>query len=87
MLQKPTDKLMSIQRKCLWGGVIFIILVPKTNLSIFMSDQSMVTDGDPLGIIAQISDQILRIGERFFTIHHPLGSLDKLAFGTMSVAA
>ena len=49
-----------------------VIFPLKRNLAVFEFEQTLIGDGDAMGVTAEIFEHLFRAAERWFGIHHPL---------------
>lgn len=68
---EPSNELRGIQRHDFGFAFITIILVAEAHLAIGEADDSMIGDGDLVGVSAQIFDHLLWPSEGLFDINHP----------------
>jgi hypothetical protein len=75
--EETAHKLLRSKRHDLAFIMVGIGAVLEKNSAVFDLDESVIGDGDPMSVLAQIFDDLFRSGEGFFRIDDPVlsGSL------------
>ena len=76
MHQEPTDKFSTLKIHGA-GPVVPIVFVPEVHLVIFDTDNSLITDCNPVRVAGQIIHDALAALQTMFTVNHPV-FLDQL---------
>ena len=71
--EKATDELLSRERHGLAPAPISIVPPTELNLPIVEIEQSVVGDGDAMGVARDVPENIFRSGKGRFGVDHPLG--------------
>jgi hypothetical protein len=72
MKKEPSDKLVGLQGHGLLTVMVCIILPEEGNLVVLEGEDAVITDGDPVGISAEVLKDPLRAIEGGFAINDPL---------------
>src|SRR5258708_36411131 len=74
MDQEPADELSGLQGHRLLAIAISVILPAEPDLAGVDGQQAVVGDGDPMGISADVVENLFRPGERPLRVDHPVGT-------------
>jgi hypothetical protein len=75
MLEETPDEFVGFQAHSSVPIAVSIVFPAKDNLGVGHVLQSLVGDGDPVGVPAQIFEYLLRTRERSFGVDHPVDIL------------
>ena len=72
MQQEAAQKLICCDGHQLLFAAVGVILPAERYLSSGEADQTMVGDGDTVGVAGQVMKHVLRTAERRLRVHHPV---------------
>ena len=70
--QEPPNELVGVQRHDLALVVVGVIPPPERHLVVFKLDQPVIADRDPVGVFAEVVDNILGLFKRRLGVRNPL---------------
>jgi hypothetical protein len=74
MQQKATDKLHRVEGHGLLAVGVTVIPPEEADLPLLHVPETMIGDGNPMGVTAQVVEDFFGTTARLLGIHHPLGS-------------
>jgi hypothetical protein len=77
MDQEAADELVGRKQQCLLAVVVPVILPTKADLAVIHRHQTVVGDGNPVGIAPDILENLSRSGEWPLRVDDPLGVVDR----------
>jgi hypothetical protein len=73
--QKPSNKLLGLEGRGLPDySVCFIVFIPEVYFVILNPDDSLIADGNSMGIAPDVTNHLFGVSKRRFTIHNPIPS-------------
>jgi hypothetical protein len=79
--QEPSDKFICLERHGLFTAIVGIISPEKRNIAIPVGQDTIIADGDPVGISAEILKHPLGATKGRFAIDDPLLVIEPLSEG------
>jgi len=75
--EEPAHELVGGERHASWRGAVAIILPGETDRAAIHADQSMIGNGDPVRVPAQVGQCLGRPGEGALGEHNPFGAAQR----------
>jgi hypothetical protein len=62
---------MGIKGEYSSGCIVCVLFIGKTDLPMLMCNQSVIADGNPMGVVPKVFDQTIGRGKGFLAVHDP----------------
>jgi hypothetical protein len=76
MEQEPSDELIGIQRHDLVPVAVGVITPEEGNLAVLKREDTVITDGNPVGISAEVLKNSLSVLERGLAVDDPFFAVE-----------
>lgn len=71
MQKKPAEELVDVQAEELFGVAMCVVTIAEADALTLERDDAGVTDGDAVGVVGEVSENLLRTAEGRFAVHDP----------------